>query len=183
MVLSYSHIPPGTPQPPTPQRLRSWDDSSPYYKNRPLRAPRGTETLPLLDKPVNFRNVPTLSAITASILVRRATDNSGFLHAAGILLQSLTSQRATVHTARKTQNAGQGIAFSTKKGKAIAVGTTMKGEGMWHFLSTLVGVVLPRVKEWGGLKASAGDRSGNFTIGLTPEAVEGWPEVGVNYDM
>ena len=182
MVLGYQHVPPGTPTPPPKQRLRSWDDSSPYHKNRPLRAPRGAAGLPLLNKPITFNNVPTLDKITVSILVRDASSSSAHLHVAGMILQAITTQRAHVYIAKRGMTAGHQISFTQAKDKPIAVGTTMSGEAMWHFMSTLVTVVLPRIKEWSGVKAKSGDRSGNFTVGLTPEMVGGWPEVAVNYD-
>jgi large subunit ribosomal protein L5 len=182
MVIGYEHVPPGTPKPPPKQRLRSWDDSSPYFKNRPLRGPRGMEALPLLDKPITFRNIPRLDKISVSILLREAASNSASTHVAGMLLQAITTQRASVFIAKKGMTAGHRINFTQKEGKPIAVGTTMSGETMWHFLSTFVSFVLPRLKEWRGVKARSGDRNGNFTIGIPAEVVGTWPEVAITYD-
>lgn len=53
---------------------------------------------------------------------------------------------------------------------------------MWHFMSTFVDLVLPKIKDWKGIKARGGDRNGNFSIGLSPTIVELWPEIAVNYD-
>lgn len=52
LTLCYVHNPPGFKPPPRPERLRKWDDSSPYHKNRPLRGPRGGDVLRLLRKPI-----------------------------------------------------------------------------------------------------------------------------------
>jgi len=59
----------------------------------------------------------------------------------------------------------------------------LKGEDMYHFLGKCVDVVLPKIKDWRGVKGSSGDSSGNISFGLTNEAVALFPEVEVNYDM
>ena len=182
MTLSYQHVPFGTPKLPTPPRLRSWDDSSPYFKNRPLRAPRGMPRLGLLHKPITFNNVPQLSGITASILVRKATENSAWTHVAGMALQAITGSRARVNLARKAATAGHRGNYSQKEGAPISVTVTMKGEDMWHFLSTMVSIVLPKIKDWKGITGKSGDRNGNLQIGLPPDIVGTWPEIAVNYD-
>ncbi|MCJ1283016.1 hypothetical protein MMC26_002343 [Xylographa opegraphella] len=181
MTLRYTHIPPGTPQLPTPQRLRAWDASSPYYANRPLRKPRGTPHLPLLAAPITYRNVPAVSRITVAAIVREAADNSAYLHVAGMVLQAMTGRRAQVHFARKSQVVGRGT-FTQKAGKSIAVSVQVEGEAMWHLLGTLVELVGPGIKEWRGLKGSSGDGAGNLGLGLSEEVVGAWPEVEVNYD-
>lgn len=182
MTLSYNHIPPGTVLPTPAPRLREWDDSSPYYKNRPLRAPRGAPQLPLLRKNIIFNNIPTLSKITVHVLVRDALSSSAHLHVAGMVLQAITAQRATVHMAKTSSAAGERTSFKQVARKPISVSVNIEGEQMWHFLSTLTSVVLPRIKEWPGMKGKAGDRSGNLQLGLTPENVGSWPEIAINYD-
>ena len=181
MTLRYTHIPPATPRPATPQRLRAWDASSPYYANRPLRPPRGAPHLPLLAAPITYRNVPAVTRLTVSAVVREAADNSAYLHVAGMVLQAMTGTRAEVHFARKSQVAGRAT-FSQKAGKPIAVSVRVEGEAMWHLLGTLVEVVGPGIKEWRGMRGSSGDGAGNLGCGLSAEVVGAWPEVEVNYD-
>ena len=53
---------------------------------------------------------------------------------------------------------------------------------MYHFLGKLIDVVLPRIKDWNGVRATTGDNSGNLSFGLNPEVVSGFPEIEVNYD-
>jgi large subunit ribosomal protein L5 len=54
---------------------------------------------------------------------------------------------------------------------------------MEHFFGKLVDVVLPRLKDWPGVKGTSGDSSGNITFGLSQEQVALFPEIEVNYDM
>ena len=178
MTLTYNHLPPGYRPPPRGPRLREWDDSSPYHKNRPRRGPRGGDVLRLLKKPTTFHNVPRLERVTVHSMVKQAMENSAHLHIAGMVVQAITSVRATACKAKHTV-ANWGL----REKKFIAVKAEMRGEDMYHFLSRCVDVVLPRVKDWPGVKGSSGDSSGNITFGLTPEAIKHFPEIEVNYDM
>lgn len=174
------HNPPGFKPPPKAPRLREWDDSSPYHKNRPLRGPRGGDVLRLLRKPITFQNIPEIERITIHSYVKDAAGgNSSWLHVAGIAVQAISNVR--VETFRsKSSVAG----WSLVPGRdAVAVKAELQGETMYHFLSKLVDVVLPRIKDWPGVKGSSGDSSGNITFGLDPEYVAMFPEIEVNYDM
>jgi len=98
-----------------------------------------------------------------------------------MVLQAMTGVRVRVSLAKKSQAAGR-VKFNQRAGQPIAVTCDLRGEGMWHFLSTLVEVVGPGIKEWRGLRGGSGDGSGNLGVGFGREVVGAWPEVGVNYD-
>jgi len=180
MTLTYTHLPPGVepPKRDIKQRLREWDDSSPYHKNRPLRGPRGGDTLRLLNRPRTFRNVPEITGITVHSMVKKALDDTGYLAVAGIVVQSITGVRVEVHKAKKSV-----APFGLRAGRAIAVKAQFQGELAWRFMSNLVDVVMPRIKEYQGVKGTSGDSSGNITFGFTEEQVSLFPEIEVNYDM
>ncbi|KAL7270682.1 54S ribosomal protein L7, mitochondrial [Rhizina undulata] len=178
LLLTYTHMPYGWEAPERAQRLRKWDDSSPYHKNRPLRGPRGGDVLRLLNPPRTFRNVPKLFGVTVHAFVKGALQDSGYLAAAGIALQSITGVRATVHYSKKSV-----APFELKAGKPVAVKVHMEGGLAYRFISSLVDVVMPRIKDYPGVKGSSGDSSGNITFGFTPEMVALFPEIEVNYDM
>ena len=181
MTLYYVHTPPGFKRPPPGPRLRSWDDSSPYHKNRPLRPPQGVPQLPLLRRPITFANVPSISRITVSSVVRDAQTDSAYLHVAGMVLQAMSGVRAKVHLARRSYTMGRST-FNQRAGKPIAVSVNMTGETMYDFLAKLVEVVMPRIKDWKGIPGSSGDGSGNLGFAMSNEVVGGFPEIEVNYD-
>lgn len=178
MTLSYTHYPPGFEPPQKGQRLREWVGESPYYKNRPLRGPRGGDVLRLIRKPINFRNVPQLTRVTIHAMVKGAISDSAHLHVAGMILQAITNVRAEAHATKKSV-AGFGI----RQGQHVSVTCELTGENMYHFLSKIIDVVMPRIKDWKGVKGSSGDTSGNLAFGLGPEDVALFPEVEINYDM
>lgn len=178
MTLAYEHFPPGFEAPKKGERLRSWAGDSPYYKNRPLRGPRGGDVLRLLRKPITFRNVPRLEGISVHSFVKGAIEDSAHLHVASMILQAITNVRAEAHMVKKSV-AGFGI----RAGQHLSVTCDLEGEDMYHFLSKLVDVVMPKIKDWRGVKGSSGDSSGNIAVGLAGEEVALFPEVEVNYDM
>ncbi|OAX80555.1 hypothetical protein ACJ72_05108 [Emergomyces africanus] len=180
LTLCYVHNPPGFRAPPTPQRLRGWDDSSPYHANRPLRGPRGGDVLRLLRKPITFRNIPKLDKITIHSYVNQVIDKgSAPLHVAGMAIQAISNVRVQTHKMK-----GNVAKWGVVPGKAyVAVTAELKGEDMYHFFGKLVDVVMPRIKDWKGVKGSSGDSSGNIAFGLEPDMVALFPEIEVNYDM
>ncbi|PKY05435.1 ribosomal protein L5 [Aspergillus campestris IBT 28561] len=180
LTLCYVHNPPGFKPPPKAPRLRSWDDSSPYHKNRQLRGPRGGDVLRLLRKPVTFNNIPKLDRITIHSYVKGAAqEHSGWIHVAGMAVQAISNARVSTFKSR-TSVATWGIAPGRD---TVAVKAELRGEDMHHFFGKLVDVVLPKVKDWEGVKGTSGDSSGNITLGLEPAHVALFPEIEVNYDM
>ncbi|KAL9601712.1 MAG: hypothetical protein Q9219_002323 [cf. Caloplaca sp. 3 TL-2023] len=179
LSLLYTHHPPGTLPGPVTQRLRSWDDSSPYHKNRPLRAPRGRPALPLLRRPITFRNIPRLEKIVVHHVIRESSKrDSSYLHVAGMALQAITNVRATI--CRSKHDISN---FGIRKDRtAMAVKAELRGEDMYCFLSKVVDVVMPRIKEYKGVSGGSGDEGGNLAFGLHASAVGMFPEIEVNYD-
>jgi large subunit ribosomal protein L5 len=177
MTLMYTHYPPGYQAPQKSARLRSWEGASPYYQNRPLRGPRGADVLRLLRKPITFRNVPRLEKITLHSMVSEAGGDSAHLHVAGMVLQAISNARVTAHKTKKSV-----AGFGTREGQYLSVSTELKGEDMYHFLSKSIDIVMPKIKDWRGVKGSSGDSSGNIAFGLTGEEVALFPEIEVNYD-
>ncbi|KAK4501925.1 hypothetical protein PRZ48_007735 [Zasmidium cellare] len=178
MTLTYQHYPPGFERPQKGERLREWVGDSPYFKNRPRRGPRGYDVLPLLRKPITFRNVPKLERVTVHTMLKGAADDSAYLHVAGMVVQNITNVRVQTHAVRKSV-----ASFGLRAGKHVSVTSELYGENMYHFLSKVIDVVMPKIKDYKGVKGSSGDSSGHISFGFKPEEVALFPEVEVNYDM
>lgn len=104
---------------------------------------------------------------------------SGPLHVAGMAVQAMTNVRVTTHKSRT--NVQQ---WGLMKGRQyVAVTAELSGEDMYHFVGKVVDVVMPKIKDWKGIKGSSGDSSGNISFGLEPSVVALFPEIEVNYDM
>ena len=85
-------------------------------------------------------------------------------------LSLITGQKAA------TRPATQSIAgFKTRAGTIVGLKTTLRGNRLREFLGKFIHVVLPRVRDFRGIKASAIDAGGNLTIGLKEHLV--FPEI------
>lgn len=134
--------------------------------------------LQLLRRPITFRNIPKLEGITIHSMVSEAMSDSAHLHVAGMIMQAITNVRVTTHKAKRSV-----AQWGLREGKFVSMTAELKGEDMYHFLSKCIDMIMPRIKDWKGVKGSSGDSSGNITFGLNSEAVALFPEVEVNYDM
>jgi large subunit ribosomal protein L5 len=65
--------------------------------------------------------------------------------------------------------------FKLRKGDPLGVMVTLRGEYMWEFLDKLISLVLPRVKDFRGVSASAFDSEGNYSLGIEEQIA--FPEI------
>ncbi|KAK0652237.1 ribosomal protein L5 domain-containing protein [Cercophora newfieldiana] len=178
MTLTYNHVPSGTPEVESSERLRSWDDSSPYHLNRPKRAPRGAPVLPLRERNITFRNIPEIKEVTIAAYSPEAQRDPSHLVVARSVILALTGSLPEITTTNTSV-----VQWSVVKGKRAGVKTTIYANDAYEFLDRLIHMVFPRIKDWKGVKATTGDGSGNLAFGLGPQEVAMFPEVEVNYDM
>jgi large subunit ribosomal protein L5 len=131
------------------------------------------EAVPALMKRFGRKNpmaVPKLKKITVNIGLGEASQNVKLLDAATSELGQITGQKAIITRAKKS------IAnFKIRKGMPIGCCVTLRGDRMFEFLDRLCNVVLPRVRDFKGLPASAFDGRGNYTLGLKDQLV--FPEI------
>jgi len=146
MTLTYMHVPPGTPEKDYSQRLRSWDDSSPYHKNRPLRGPRGGSALPLIERPITFNNIPRIEEITIATYVPEAIQEPDYLLVARTMLLALTGTTPEI-----TKTKSNVVQWRIQKGKKAGVKTTLTGNAAYEFLDRCIHLVFPRIKDWEGI--------------------------------
>ena len=73
----------------------------------------------------------------------------------------------------KAKNAISG--FRLREGMEIGCFVTLRGTRMWEFLDRLLGVAIPRVRDFRGLNRSSFDGRGNFSMGLSEQVV--FPEI------
>lgn len=175
--MTYHHRAPGDREEPIGQRLRSWDDSSPYHKNRPLRGPRGGDTLRPVERDIGFHNVPELLAVSLSAYVPQCIKEPTYLLAARAALQAISGGRTEITRVKK------GVAqFGIMKNAPAGCKVTLWGEQAHEFMDKMVHLVFPRIKEWRGIRSTVGDESGNVGWGFKPEEVGLFPEIELNYD-
>jgi large subunit ribosomal protein L5 len=135
---------------------------------------RYTEVIaPKFKKDLNIENVhsvPKPLKVVLNIGLGEALKDAGVVEPLERDLTQIAGQRPVRTRARKA------IAdFNLKKGDVIGLKVTLRSDKMWHFLDKLVNIVLPRVKDFRGISATAFDKSGNYTLGMTEQLV--FPEI------
>ncbi len=65
--------------------------------------------------------------------------------------------------------------FKLREGMPVGISVTLRGEKMDDFLTKLVNIVLPRVRDFRGITSKAFDKQGNYCLGIKEFTV--FPEV------
>ena len=124
----------------------------------------------------NPHQVPTLSKIVVNVGVGRHLENQklkpDFRDTILSTLSTISGQRPVMVKAR------QSVAnFKVREGAPSAFMVTMRRERMWNFLDRLINLAMPRIKDFRGVSDKNFDSNGNFSFGLTEQAV--WPEINM----
>ena len=114
----------------------------------------------------NVMQVPRVVKVIVNMGVGEAARDAKLIDGAVRDLSAITGQKPVVTKARKS------IAqFKLREGMPIGAHTTLRGDRMWEFLDRLVSVALPRIRDFRGLSAKQFDGRGNYTFGLTEQAM------------
>ncbi len=114
----------------------------------------------------NVMQVPGLVKIVVNMGVGEAARDSKLIEGAIKDLTVITGQKPMVTKARKS------IAqFKLREGMPIGAHVTLRGDRMWEFLDRLLSLALPRIRDFRGLSPQQFDGRGNYTFGLTEQAM------------
>lgn len=113
---------------------------------------------------------PRLVKVVLNVGVKEALTDKKVLDIVSSDLSAITGQKPAVRVAKKS------IAnFKLRAGQPVGVMVTLRGKKMMDFLQKLVGIVLPRVRDFHGVPVSGLDGQGNYTLGLSEQIV--FPEI------
>lgn len=118
----------------------------------------------------NFHQVPRLEKIVVNVGLGRAKDDKKLIEIAANTLRKITGQQPVETVAKKSI-----ASFKLREGNKIGLKVTLRGDRMYEFADRLINIVLPRLRDFHGVKAGAFDKSGNYSIGLTDQSV--FPEL------
>jgi large subunit ribosomal protein L5 len=121
----------------------------------------------------NVMAVPRIEKITVSMGVGKATENAKIMDAAVADLAQITGQKPLVTKSRHAISQ-----FRLRMGLAVGCKVTLRGARMYEFLDRLISVVIPRIRDFRGLKRNSFDGRGNYNMGLQDQLV--FPEVNLD---
>ncbi|WP_026569055.1 MULTISPECIES: 50S ribosomal protein L5 [Sediminibacillus] len=134
------------------------------------------EIVPSLAEKFNYESVmqvPKIEKIVINMGVGDAVQNTKALDNAVEELSLISGQQPVVTKAKKSI-----AGFRLREGMPIGAKVTLRGERMYEFLQKLIGVSLPRVRDFRGISKKAFDGRGNYTLGIKEQLI--FPEI--NYD-
>jgi large subunit ribosomal protein L5 len=128
--------------------------------------------VPSLNERFGYKNTlqtPRVTKVVVSMGVSGAVDNKSRVETAAKELTRIVGQKAKTTSARKS------IAnFRLREGMPIGCVATLRNDRMFEFLDRLIAVVIPRIRDFRGLKDNF-DGRGNFSLGLTEQSL--FPEI------
>ena len=68
--------------------------------------------------------------------------------------------------------------FAIREGMVVGLSGTLRGERMYDFFDKFVNIVLPRLRDFRGVKRTSFDKGGSYTLGLTDHTV--FPEIDIS---
>jgi large subunit ribosomal protein L5 len=134
------------------------------------------EVLPELKNKLGYANVmelPRIEKIVVGIGLGEAIQNSKALDSAERDLTTITGQKPVVTKAKKSI-----ATFKLRAGMPVGMMVTLRGRRMYDFYDRLVGIVLPRIRDFRGVSGDAFDGRGNYSLGMKEQIV--FPEI--DYD-
>ncbi len=142
----------------------------------PLKQQYQNDVVPALMNEFAYKSVmqvPRITKMVVNVGLGEALDNAKAIEFATNDITLITGQKPVV-TKAKNSIAG----FKLREGRAIGVKVTLRGDRMWMFLTRLIHLALPRVRDFQGVSPDAFDGRGNYTLGLREQLI--FPEI--NYD-
>ena len=121
-----------------------------------------------------IKDIAKLEKIVVNVGLGRASSLPNF---SDKILPSIMEELSVIVGQKpETRAAKQSIAgFKLRAGTVVGLKVTLRKKRMHEFLQKLINAVLPRVRDFRGIKNEAVDSNGNLTIGLKEYVV--FPEV------
>jgi large subunit ribosomal protein L5 len=138
-----------------------------------LRDKYKTEIVPKMRERFGYSSVmavPKIEKIVVSMGLGKVHENKKAVESAAADLAVLTGQRPMMtHSRMAVSN------FRLREGVIVGAVVTLRGARMYEFLDRLVSVVIPRIRDFRGLKSNSFDQGGNYSMGLADQIV--FPEI------
>ena len=121
----------------------------------------------------NVMEIPKIEKIVLNMGLGDAVQNPKVVEKAAQELTMISGQKAVVTRAKKSI-----ATFKLRAGMPIGARVTLRKDRMYDFLSKLINVALPRVRDFRGVSAKGFDGRGNFSMGVSEHVI--FPEI--DYD-
>ena len=114
-----------------------------------------------------------MTKITLNMGVGEAIGDKKTLESAVSDMTLISGQKPVITKARKSI-----AGFKVREGWPIGVKVTLRASRMYDFLERLIGIAIPRIRDFRGISAKQFDGRGNFSMGVREQII--FPEI--DYD-
>lgn len=128
---------------------------------------------PKLKKDLNKKNlfqVPMISKVVVSAGIGDWKEQKDTIEKIIAEITKLAGQKPKVNLSKQSVSA-----FKLREKQPVGITVTLRGNRMYDFLSRLINVALPRVRDFRGLSTNAFDKQGNYSIGIRDYSI--FPEI------
>jgi len=141
-----------------------------------LKTRYAAEIVPALKDQFKYSSVmqvPKLEKICINQGVGEAVSDKKMIENAVKEMTTITGQKAVpTYSTKDISN------FKLRKGVAIGVRVTLRGNTMYEFLDRLISASLPRIRDFKGINAKGFDGMGNYTLGIPEQII--FPEIDID---
>ncbi|MEK7557500.1 MAG: 50S ribosomal protein L5 [Patescibacteria group bacterium] len=109
----------------------------------------------------NVHAVPRVAKVIVSVGVGKHRDDKKFVEAVKADLAAITGQAPALRRAKKSV-----AGFNVRQGNLVGFQVTLRGKRAEDFVTRLIHVTLPRVRDFRGVSKNAFDGQGNLSLGL-----------------
>ena len=114
----------------------------------------------------NIMQVPRLEKVTLNMGVGEAIGDRKIMENAVADMTAISGQKPVVTNARKSE-----AGFKIRTGWPIGCKVTLRQKRMYEFVERLVGIAIPRMRDFRGLNPRSFDGRGNFSMGVTEQII------------
>jgi len=137
------------------------------------------EVIPAMREKFSYKNlmaVPKIEKIVVSagigkaIVQKTSDEQKKAIEAVVLGISSLAGQRPSVSKAKKSV-----ASFKLRQGMTVGARVNLRGKRMYDFLSRLINIAIPRLRDFRGIDVKSFDRQGNLNLGFREHSV--FPEI------
>ncbi len=118
----------------------------------------------------NVHEIPKIAKVVINRGLGEAASNSKLIPQSVEQIQSITGQKPLVTKAKKSISN-----FKLRKGQPIGCKVTLRGKKMYEFLTKLIHIALPKIRDFRGVPTRSFDGRGSYTLGVKEEII--FPEI------
>lgn len=118
----------------------------------------------------NIHQVPKVVKVTVNRGLGEASQNAKALESSVAEIAQITGQKPVVTRAKKAI-----AGFKIREGMPVGVMVTLRSAKMYAFLDRLIGLSLPRIRDFRGISPKSFDGRGNYSLGIREQLI--FPEI------